>query len=272
MNDRGKGATIGVRGESPPRIAASPRNLNAALSICARLRDRSLSETTMTPAKLFDYLDGKMNDWERKDLEAQLERDPHLQKELAAARRIHSGMLGERQEVLLHDDPATLEHGRKMSVRVGVAFVILMAVNVGAGLFFIARHEASNPNRKLLADQASQQLAKSLREASRNEMPPPTLDLGDLTITTPADQMTNVAEQVADLARKANASATIGLPDDKQVNVAVEIPAEKEPQFRAALGALPGAHITSPPPNEDKTPGPTTRNLIIRVVRGDSAK
>jgi hypothetical protein len=226
----------------------------------------------MSPAKLFDYLDGKLNDWERRDLEAQLEKDPHLQKELAAARRIHSGMQGERKEVFFEDDPAALERGRKMSLRVGVAFLILMAVNVAAGLFFIARHEAGNPNRKLLADQATKQLEKSLRDASRNEMPPPTLDLGDLTIPAPADRMQHVAEQVADLARKADASATIGLPDDKQVNVAVEISAEKEALFRNALGTLPGAHIPPASPNENATPGTSKKSLIVHVVRDDSAK
>jgi hypothetical protein len=226
----------------------------------------------MSPAKLFDYLDGKLNDWERTDLEARIEKDPHLQKELAAARRIHSGMHGERKEVLLQDDPATLERGRKMSLRVGGAFLILMAVNVAAGLLFIARHEASNPNRKLLADQAENQLAKSLRDASRNEMPPPTLDLDDLTIRASANQMKNVAEQVADLARKSDASATIGLPDDKQVNVAVEISAEKEGPFRTAVGALPGAQIPSTQPNESGTLGPAKKSLIIHVVRDDSAK
>lgn len=226
----------------------------------------------MSPAKLFDYLDGKLNDWERRDLEAQLEKDPHLQKELAAARRIHSGMHGERQEVFPQDDPAALERGRKMSLRVGIAFLVLMAVNVAAGLFFIARHEAANPNRKLLADQAETQLAKSLQDVSRNEMPPPTLDLDDLTISAPASQMKHVAEEVADLARKADASATIGLPDDKQVNVAVEISAEKEAAFKNALSKLPGAHILPTSPNEGATPGSSRKNLIIHVVRDDSTK
>jgi hypothetical protein len=226
----------------------------------------------MSPAKLFDYLDGKLNDWERRDLEARIENDPHLQKELAAARRIHSGMHGERQEVFFEDDPATLERGRKMSLRVGVGFLILMAVNVGAGLFFIARHEAGNPNRKLLADQAEKQLAKSLRDASQNEMPPPTLDLGDLTITAPAARMKETAEQVADVARKASASATIGLPDEKQINVAVEIATEKEMPFRTALGALPGAHISPASPNEGVTSSSSKKSLIVHVVRDDSAK
>lgn len=226
----------------------------------------------MSPAKLFDYLDGKLNDWERRDLEAQLEKDPHLQKELAAARRIHSGMHGDRKEVIFQDDPATLERGRKMSLRVGIAFLILMAVNVAGGLLFIARHEATNPNQKLLADQAKTQLLKSLQDASRNEMPPPTLDLGDLTIPAPANRMKALAEQVAALAGKADGSATIGLPDDKQINVAVEISAEKEGLFKTALGALPGAHIPLAPPNEGGTPGPSRKSFIIHVVRDDSAK
>jgi len=226
----------------------------------------------MSPAKLFDYLDGKLNDWERKDLEAQLEKDPHLQKELAAARRIHSGMQGERKELFFQDDPGALERGRKMSLRVGVAFLVLMAVNVAAGLFFIARHEAGNPNRKLLADQATKQLEQSLRDASRNEMPPPTLDLGELTIPAPGARMKNVAGQVADLARQTDGSATIGLPDDKQINVAVEISAEKEAAFRNALSALPGAHVPAASPNDTAAPGASKKSLIIHVVRDDSAK
>jgi hypothetical protein len=237
----------------------------------ARRRATDHSAHDMSPAKLFDYLDGKLDDWERSNLESQLEKDPYLQKELAAARRIHAGMHGESKEVFF-EDPAALERGRKMSLRVGIAFVVLVAVNVAGGLFFIARHEANNPNLKYLADQNRQQLTNSLREASRNEMPPPTLDIGDLTITAPAGQMKTVAENVADLARKADASATIGLPDDKQVNVAIDIAAEKEPQFRETLGALPGAHIPAESPNENGTPASARKSLIVHVVRDDSAK
>ncbi len=66
--------------------------------------------------------------------------------------------------------------------------------------------------------------------------------------------MKDVAEQVADLARKADASATIGLPDDRQINVAVEIAAQQETQFKNALGNLPGAHIPAVSPNEKRNP------------------
>jgi hypothetical protein len=223
----------------------------------------------MSPGKLFDYLDGKLNEWERKELEARLEKDPHLQKELAAARRIHTGMTGESREVFFQDDPATLERGRKLSLRVGAAFLILVVVNVGAGLFFIARHEANNPNQRLLAAQAQQQLAKSLQEASRKELPPPTLELGDLTVTAAAGEMMKVAEDVADLARKAGASATIGLPDDKQINVAVEISANQEMRFRSALAGFPGAKIPPATPNDSPPPGKEKKRLIVQVVRAE---
>ena len=44
----------------------------------------------MNPDKLFDYLDGKLPEWERTELEKQLAEDPQTQKEFAAARRIHN--------------------------------------------------------------------------------------------------------------------------------------------------------------------------------------
>jgi anti-sigma factor RsiW len=103
----------------------------------------------MNPDKLFDYLDGKLPDWERTQLEEDLASDPQLQRELTVARRIHSGMRGDSREVLVQDDAVANARGRKMALRVGTAFIILMGVNVAAGLWVIARHEAGNPNRLL---------------------------------------------------------------------------------------------------------------------------
>src|SRR5947209_11196591 len=120
----------------------------------------------MSPDKLFDYLDGKLPDWERTKLEAEIADDPQLQREFAAARRIHSNMRGDSREVLVQDDAAANARGRKMALRIGTAFVILIGVNVAGGLLFIARHEAGNPNRKLLETQMRDQVTKSLQLAT----------------------------------------------------------------------------------------------------------
>src|SRR5260370_6148127 len=103
--------------------------------------------------KLFDYLEGKLAAAERAALEERLSSDKQLQRELAVARQIHAGMLGDSREVVLPSQPDVTEQGRKMALRVGVAFIILIAVNVGFGLWLIVRHESGNPKRALVENQ-----------------------------------------------------------------------------------------------------------------------
>ena len=89
----------------------------------------------MNPDKLFDYLEGRLPAAERAALEQRLISDKQLQRELAVARQIHAGMRGDSREVLLPPRPDVTEEGRKMALRVGAAFIVLMAVNVGIGLW-----------------------------------------------------------------------------------------------------------------------------------------
>src|SRR2546429_2593343 len=134
----------------------------------------------MNPDKLFDYLEGKLPATERAALEERLISDKQLQRELAVARRIHAGMRGNSREVLLPPEPDVTEQGRKMALRVGAAFIILMAVNVGFGLWLIARHETRNPNRALLETQMREQIANSLEHAAATFTPAP-LGIGAIT-------------------------------------------------------------------------------------------
>ena len=85
----------------------------------------------MNPDKLFDYLEGRLPAAERAALEQRLISDEQLQRELAVARSIHAGMRGDSREVLLPPRSDVTERGRKMALRVGTAFIVLMAVNVG---------------------------------------------------------------------------------------------------------------------------------------------
>src|SRR5216684_8224290 len=134
----------------------------------------------MNPDKLFDYLDGKLSATERVALEERLTSDQQLQRELAVARRIQAGMRGDSREVLLPEEADVSERGRKMARRVGAAFIILMAANVGIGLWLIARHETKNPNRGLLETQMREQIAKSLEHAAVTFTPAP-LGVSDIT-------------------------------------------------------------------------------------------
>lgn len=194
----------------------------------------------MSPNKLFDYLDGKLPDWERKEVEEQLAADPQLREELAMARRIQSHGSNDSREVLLPDD-ATSARGRKMATRVGIAFILLIALNVGIGLIVIARKEAANPNHKLLEDRMREQLTRSLQQSAHLAMPPPALGVVDLTIPAAPGKLDAVAEQVIAAALRLGGSATKELPSEHRVGVLVDLAASREAEFRAAIGAAPAA-------------------------------
>ncbi len=120
----------------------------------------------MNPDKLFDYLDGRLPAAERAALEERLISDKQLQREFGVARQIHAGIRGDSREIILPPSPDVSEQGHKMAIRIGVAFMVLMFVNVGIGLWFIFKHESSNPNRPLLEAQMREQIAKSIERAA----------------------------------------------------------------------------------------------------------
>ena len=220
----------------------------------------------MNPDKLFDYLDGKLPDWERTEVERRIAEDPQTQKEFAAARRIHSSMRGDSREVLIPDDTEANARGRKMALRVGIAFLILMAVNVAAGLLFIARHEASNPNRKLLETQMRDQLTKSLQAASHQAMTPPALELADLQVNAPPGKLNEVGERVVSIAQSFGGSATKELPDEHRLGVLVDVPADRESDFRSAITSLNGTQPSASPANGTPSASSEKKSFIVHIL------
>jgi hypothetical protein len=191
----------------------------------------------MNPDKLFDYLEGRLPAAERAALEERLISDKQLQRELAVARQIHTGMVGDSREVLLSSQPDVSEQGRKMALRVGVAFIVLMAVNVGFGLWLIVRHESRNPNRALLETQMREQIAKSLEHAASTLTPGP-LGVSEITVPVSTGKLDTVANEVVTIASRLGGSATKGLQDRDRLSVLVDVPSNREQEFRAAIEAI----------------------------------
>src|SRR5881392_794773 len=163
----------------------------------------------MNPDKLFDYLEGRLPAAERAALEERLISDKQLQRELAVARQIHAGMRGDSREILLPARSDVTEQGRKMALRVGAAFIVLMAVNVGIGLWLIARHETKNPNRALLEKQMRQQITKALEHAAAT-FTPALLGVDEITVPAPTGKLEIVADQVVTIASRFGGSAAKG--------------------------------------------------------------
>ena len=166
----------------------------------------------MNPDKLFDYLEGRLSGTERAALEQRLISDKQLQRELAVALQIHAGMRGDSREVLLPARIDVTEQGRKTALRVGTAFIILMAVNVGFGLWLIARHETKNPNHALLETQMREQIAKSIERSAATLTPAPNaLGVSEINIPAATGKLDAVADEVVTIASRFGGSARLAV-------------------------------------------------------------
>jgi hypothetical protein len=231
----------------------------------------------MNPDKLFDYLDGRLAPSERAALEERLMSDKQLQREFAVARQIHAGMRGDSQEVVFPAPPDVSEQGRKMAIRVGVAFMVLVLVNVGIGLWFIFRHESNNPNRPLLEAQMREQIAKSIERAAALTPAPNVLGVTEITISAATGKMDSVANEVVAIAGRLGGSATKGLQDSNRLSVLVDVPSNREQEFRAQIASIaeerPGsstfAHATADKPTQATEMSPATRekkSFVVQIV------
>ena len=200
----------------------------------------------MNPDKLFDYLDGKLTSSERTALEERLMSDEQLQRQFAVARQIHAGMRGDSKEVVLPAPQDLSEQGRKMAIRIGVAFLVLMFVNVGIGLWFIFRHESKNPNRPLLEAQMREQIAKSIERAAALTPAPNALGVTEIKIAAAAGKGDSIADEVVTIVSRLGGIAVKGLPDQHRLSILVDLPSNREPEFRAAVASVAGRKVESP--------------------------
>jgi hypothetical protein len=228
----------------------------------------------MNPDKLFDYLEGRLSGTERAALEQRLISDKQLQRELAVALQIHAGMRGDSREVLLPARLDVTEQGRKTALRVGTAFIILMAVNVGFGLWLIARHETKNPNHALLETQMREQIAKSIERSAATLTPAPNaLGVSEITIPALTGKLDAVADEVVTIASRFGGSATKGIPDRGRLSVLVDLPSNRESDFRAAIASIAGGSSLpgSPPPATATSPATAEKkSFVVQIVEAAS--
>jgi hypothetical protein len=190
-----------------------------------------------------------------------------LQRELTVARQIHAGIRGDSREVLLPPTPEVSEQGRKMALRVGAAFMVLMAVNVGIGLWLIARHETKNPNRALLETQMREQIAKSLEHTAATFTPAP-MGISEIMVPAATGKLETVADEVVTITTRFGGSATKGLPDHGRLSVLIDLPSNREPEFRAAIAWMVGEQQPG-----SRSPATTTvpatgekKSFVVQVV------
>ena len=134
-----------------------------------------------------------------------------------------------------------------MAIRVGVAFMVLILVNVGIGLWFIFRHESNNPNRPLLEAQMRQQIAKSIERAAALTPAPNVLGVPKSQSQPSTGKMDSVANEVVAIAGRLGGSATKGLQDSNRLSVLVDVPPNRNKNFALKWRPLPRKGRGHPP-------------------------
>ena len=172
--------------------------------------------------------------------------------------------------------PTFQSKAAKWRIRIGVAFMVLMFVNVGIGLYFIFWHESKNPNRPLLEAQMREQIAKSIEQAATLTPAPNALGVSEITIPAETGKLDAVADKVIAIVSELGGSATKGVPDAGRLSILVDLPASRESEFRGAVASIQGggsAESRAPAkPPEPGSPTPATdekKSFIVQIVESE---
>jgi hypothetical protein len=225
----------------------------------------------MNPDKLFDYLDGKLPDHERQALEERLMSDTTARREFDVARRIHASMResqSDRPEILSEMSEETAARGRRMARQVGLAFIVLMAMNVLLGLVYIAHHESKNPNRQLLNEQAREHVRQSLEKMPASASPAPNLAMDQIAIPASKAQRDVIVNRIVASAAECGGSVVKDLNDENGLVLFAEIPQARAREFLQKLADL-GAQPINPTTSPSSSAG-SNRRIQIRLASSEN--
>jgi len=222
----------------------------------------------MSPERLFDYLECKLSDEERVEIERQLAADPQLQRQLAIAREMHRRSGGSR-EVLgeSQDNDIPVPNG-KLGRRVATVFALLVFVNVMVGIAFIIGHKKSTPDLGAKELALRQQLTDSLQRTAENALPVPTLVTDEIHLFASASERDGLADNVVMLASQHGGTATKAPPDEGGLTVLADLPATRADEFRQALAPLAQSSFSSPSPRTEKPVAGVRIHIYVRISQG----
>ena len=216
----------------------------------------------MNPDKLFDYLDGKLSATERSQLEEQLMSNAELRQELRVARGIHSEMRDSgsaSREIVGADDPAVQQRGAVLARRVGIAFAVLVFINVLFGIYAIG-FMRDNKQKQTSIERNRTDLAQTLARTAAVALPTPSLDVEEIKFIAPLAKQNALANTIVDQATAFGGTGTKGLADEHGILIFAEIPSGRLDEFRAAMKKIGGTEPPPPPASGEKT------ILQVRIV------
>ena len=121
------------------------------------------------------------------------------------------------------------------------------------------------------------QITNSLENAAASFTPAP-LGVGEIIVPAATGKLESVADEVVTIATRLGGSATKGLADQGRLSVLVDLPSNREPEFRAAILTMVGETPGAPTPATATQPSGSTipavaekKSFVVQVVE-QSAK
>jgi hypothetical protein len=215
----------------------------------------------MNPEKLFDYLEEKLSETERAQLEERLAADPQLQRELEIAREMHRRSSGSREVLLEDEEPEIPSPAKPLGRRLITAFAALVLLNVLVGIAFIIGKKGDRTGEREAATR--QQLTESLQRTAETALPLPTI-ADDIFLPAFVDERERIADSVILLATQAGGTAAKAPPDEKRITVIIDLPSTRADEFRRSLAPL--APPDYAPPSPDPSAAPDKRTIMqVRI-------
>jgi hypothetical protein len=122
-----------------------------------------------------------------------------------------------------------------------------------------------------------EQIAKSLEHAAATFTPAP-LGVSEITVPVATAKLDTAADEVVTIASRLGGSATKGLEDRARLSVLVDLPSNREQEFRAAIASITAERPGSPAPATAATSatateaGPTVpataekKSFVVQIV------
>jgi hypothetical protein len=92
--------------------------------------------------------------------------------------------------------------------------------------------------------------------------------VSEITIPTTPGRLDAVASEVVTIAGHFGGSATKGLPDQHRLSVLVDLPSNRESEFRAAIASIANglANSSTPSPTETTAASSEKKSFIVQIV------
>src|SRR5207244_12521245 len=130
-----------------------------------------------------------------------------------------------------------------------------------------------NPNRPRLQAPMRAQITTSLERAAALTPAPNALGVTEITIAAEKGKLDAVADKVVAIVSELGGSATKGVPDAGRLSILVDLPANRESEFRGAVASIQGggspespAAIRSPEPGSTPPANAEKQSFVVQIA------